>query len=270
LQKQKKKNDTQKQEEVVTRALTKAQPSAQKIPDTTVADSFIAQNKDVAANISSLSARPYDTPRLQDPSKVSNAERHLFLNDSASNNFTGRVTDNNNEPVAFATIHADKEAVTTDSNGYFKLWAQDSILNVTVSSAGFVSANKQLKSRKTNHISIQPDRSALSEVGISGLAAKKPANRHLADSVYPSGGWELFQEYVSKELGKSLDTLNDKEITGDVQLEFSIDKNGVPYNFTVLKSLNDKAASKAIEIIREGPRWITPSKSKKGRVTIQF
>jgi len=267
-QEEKKKNGAKKQEEVATRALAKTQPSARKIPDATIADSFIAQNKDVATDISSLSARaPDDTQRLQETSKVTNAKGHL-LNDDALNNFTGRVTDDNNQPVALAIIQADKESVTTDSNGYFKLRAQDSVLNVTVSSAGFVSANRELRSYTTNNISIKPDKTVLSETRTTLNAAK--AKRNLADSAYPSGGWELFQDYVSKKLGKSLDTLNDKEITGDVQLEFSIDKNGVPYNFIVLKSLNDKAASKAIELIREGPRWITASKSKKGRVTIQF
>ena len=84
------------------------------------------------------------------------------------------------------------------------------------------------------------------------------------------GGWESFQEYVYKKLGKPLDTLNNEEIANSVQIEFSIDENGLPYNFTVLKSLNDETASKVIEIIKEGPRWIATSKNKKGRVTIQF
>ncbi|HEY6976233.1 MAG TPA: carboxypeptidase-like regulatory domain-containing protein [Chitinophagaceae bacterium] len=265
---QKKKNEAKKQEEVTNRTSTKTQAFARKIPEAAVADSF-EKNKDVAADISSLSARlPNDTPGLQETSKVANVKSH-FLNSDGSNNFTGRVTDNNNEPVAYATIRADEEAVTADSNGYFKLRAQDSILNVIVSSAGFVSANKQLESRKTNHISILPDETALSEVAITGYA-KKQAKKNLVDSAYPSGGWKLFQEYVYKKSGKSIDTLNSKEMTGDVQIEFSIDKNGTPYDFIVLKSSDDKAASEAIEIIREGPRWITPSKDKKGRVTIQF
>src|SRR5207249_11663347 len=116
------------------------------------------------------------------------------------------------------------------------------------------------------------DKNSLSEIVVTGFATKKKAsNRNAnADSAYPSGGWESFQEYVYKKLGKPLDTLNDSDINDDVQIEFSIDENGIPYNFNVLKSLNDEAASKAIKIIKEGPRWITTHKNKKGKVTIQF
>ena len=119
--------------------------------------------------------------------REANAKRPSLLNNNALNNFSGRVTDNNNQPVAFATIQANDKAVTTDTNGYFKLQGPDSVLNVTVSSAGFVSANKQLKSYTTNNISMQPDKNALSEVAVTAYAAKKQAKKNLADSAYPSG-----------------------------------------------------------------------------------
>jgi outer membrane biosynthesis protein TonB len=183
LQKQKKKSDhVKKQEEVTTYALTKTQPSEQKTPNPIVADSFVPENKDARANISSLSA-PLTSDTLRLP---------------------------------------------------------------------------------------ETDKKTLSKVAVTVYAAKKQAQRNLADSTYPSGGWKLFREYVYKKSGKALDTSNGDEIAGNVQIEFSIDENGVPYNFTVLKSLNDETASTVIEIIREGPRWITTSKNKKGRVTIQF
>jgi len=271
-QKQKKKNNySERQEKVTTSALTKAQRSTEKNADAIVADSFVAENKDATANTSSLSAPlTYDTLRHQETLQAVNAKHYPGLNNNALNNFSGRVTNNNNQPVAFATIRANNKAATTDTNGYFKLQAPDSVLNVTVSSAGFVSANKQLKSYTTNNISMQPDKNALSQVAVTAYAAKKQGKENFADSAYPSGGWQSFREYVYKKLRKPLDTLNDEEIVNSVQIEFSIDGNGLPYNFTVLKSLNDETASKVIEILKEGPRWIATSKNKKGRVTIQF
>jgi hypothetical protein len=183
LQKQKRKNEhMRKPEEATTYALTKTQPSAKKIRDTIIADSFVEENNDAAANISSLS-KPlsYDTLRVQ-----------------------------------------------------------------------------------------ETDKKTPSDVSITSYATRKQAKRNLSDSAYPYGGWKLFQEYVYKKSGKILDTSSENKITGNVQIEFSIDENGVPYNFTVLKTLDDETASKVIEIIREGPQWIVTSKNKKGKVTIQF
>jgi len=91
-----------------------------------------------------------------------------------------------------------------------------------------------------------------------------------AEGAYPSGGWESFRAYVYKKLNNPFDSTRSPEITGDIQLEFYIDKNGEPYNFSVLKSANDSVTLKAIEIIKEGPKWIITSKEKKGRVTIKF
>jgi len=250
-QKQKKTNaNVQKQEEVTTSAFAKTEPSAQKNPDSIVAD--------------------YDTSRQQETSREANAKRPSLLNNNALNNFSGRVTDNNNQPVALATIQTNGKVVVTDTNGYFKLQSPDSVLNATVSSAGFVSANRQLKRYTINNISIHQPEEDLSEASVTALTARKSARNNLGDSAYPRGGWQSFQEYVYKKLDKHLDTANNQASANSVQIEFSIDENGLPYNFTVLKSLNDETASKVIEIIKEGPRWIATSKNKKGRVTIQF
>ena len=124
----------------------------------------------------------------------------------------------------------------------------------------------------TNNISIRPNSTALNDIVVTKLGAKtKQAGKVFnADSAYPSGGWESFQAYVYKKLNKPFDSTRSPEITGDVQLEFSIDENGEPYNFSVLRSANDASTSKAIEIIKSGPKWIATSKEKKGKVTIQF
>ncbi|HXL55579.1 MAG TPA: carboxypeptidase-like regulatory domain-containing protein, partial [Chitinophagaceae bacterium] len=200
-------------------------------------------------------------------------KRYLFLNNNALKDFQGSVTDNNSQPVPNAIVSLNnRRAVYTDAKGYFKLQAPDSLLNVNVSSVGYITRDALLKSNYANNIVIVPDKNSLSEVVVTDFATKKKALNRItnADSAYPSGGWESFQEYVYKKLGKPLDTLNNNETDDDVQVEFSIDKNGAPYNFHVLKSTNDATASKAIEIIKEGPRWITTHKNKKGKVTIQF
>jgi outer membrane biosynthesis protein TonB len=186
------------------------------------------------------------------------------------NNFSGRITDNNNQPVPYATLSANNNQAitTTDAKGNFKLQSTDSLLNVTVTSVGFVPETAQLKSSAANFISIQPDQKALNEIAVVGYGAKRKATDTI--SAYPAGGWESFQTYVYKKLKKPVDTTSAAQIMGDVQLEFSVDANGDPYNFSVLKSANEASASKAIEIIKDGPKWITTGRNKKGKVTIQF
>lgn len=229
-----------------------------------------ATEKDFTASISSLYEAKQDSTIKQAP-VASEENTSMFLNKTV-NTFIGRVVDTNNQPVAYATINMDnKQRVTTDINGNFKLQFPDSLVNVNVSSVGFVTANAQLKDYQMNVISIEPDKTALDEVVTTGYGIKKLSKKNAdADSVYPSGGWESFQAYVYRKLNKPFDSANNRIISGDVELEFLIDDNGEPYNFSVIKSINDVSASKAIQIVKEGPKWIATSKEKKGKVTIKF
>lgn len=200
-------------------------------------------------------------------------KRYFYSNNNALiNNFLGRVTDTNNQPVPYATISVNNNQAitTTDAKGNFKLQAPDSLLKVTVSSVGFMPETTHLKSTVANFISIQQDKNVLNDVVITGYGAKNKNVKTDTANAYPLGGWESFQAYVYKKLKKPVDTTSAAQIMGDVQLEFSIDSNGDPYNFSVLKSSNNESASKAIEIIKEGPKWITAGRNKKGKVTIQF
>lgn len=202
----------------------------------------------------------------------SREKKYLYSNNNALiNNFSGRVTDNNNQPVPYATVSASNyQTVITDAKGNFKLQAPDSLLKVTISSIGFVPETTQLKSTTANFISIEQDKNALNDVVVVGYGAKRKKGITDTSNAYPEGGWESFQAYVYKKLKKPFDTTSAAQIMGNVQLEFSIDANGDPYNFSVLKSANEASASKAIEILKDGPKWITTGRNKKGQVTIQF
>ncbi len=189
------------------------------------------------------------------------------------NEFKGRVTDNNNQPVANATINAgNRRATSTDASGNFVLKAPDSLLNVTVSSVGFVSAQTALKKNTNNNIYIAPDNQSLSEVVVTGFATDKKARNKSAqaDSAFPAGGWESFQKYVYKQLGKEPDTLSNWTYSNGVEVEFVINDEGVPYNFKVNGSYSDELSAKAINIIKNGPKWIATRATKKTKVTIPF
>ena len=197
-----------------------------------------------------------------------------YFNNNLVKQFKGRVTDNNNQPVANAIINAgDLHTTYTDARGYFALNAPDSLLNVTVSSLGFAQAQTELRSNYVNNISVVPDNQSLSEIVVTGYSTEKKAmsKKAEADSLFPAGGWQSFQDYVYKKLHKKLDSTNNGgTVTGNVEIEFLVREDGTPYNFNIVRSLNQAKDAQAIDIIKNGPRWIGGRKNKKAKVTIPF
>ena len=198
----------------------------------------------------------------------------LYANNNLVNEFKGRVTDNYNQPVANAVVSTpDQRATYTDAAGNFIFKSPDSLLNVTVASLGYFSAQTKLKRNAENNIAIVPDSKTLSEVVVSGYSTKNKMLRkdNSSDSATPAGGWESFQKYVYNQLGKEQDTtLTVQPYNNGVEVEFVINDDGVPYNFKVKGSYSDELTSKAIDIIKHGPKWIAARKNKKAKVTIPF
>jgi hypothetical protein len=200
----------------------------------------------------------------------------LMNNNAALNQFSGVVLDNRNQPVPGALVNTtDKRAVVTDNNGYFRMLAPDSTLQVFVSSVGYETTKTNLSPGIANRVAIEPSRQSLSDVVITGYGARKKEIRRTyrnADSAYPAGGWESFQEYVYKKMNMPFDSSSNAIITthGAVEIEFSINEAGNPYNFNILQSSGKENDERAINTLKEGPRWITSKKNKKGKVVIQF
>jgi CarboxypepD_reg-like domain len=188
--------------------------------------------------------------------------------------FKGRVLDNNLNPVANALVNATgQKATVTNADGYFTIQAPDTSLTVTVSSIGFNQQQAQLQANAANKIALAPDNKSLSEVVVTGYASKKKASMRsvTTDSAFPAGGWESFQDYVYKKLHQKLDSTNNgPKVMGNVEIEFQVNEDGKPFNFNIVQSLDETSDKKAINILKEGPRWIANTKRKKARVTIPF
>jgi len=196
----------------------------------------------------------------------------LMNNNMSLNNFSGFVVDNNKQPVANALVNAgSKYAAFTDMNGYFNVLAPDSTLKVSVSSVGYTTTNVSLLQGYSNKIAIVPDEASLSEMVVTGYSSKKKAIETLKpngnDTTFPAGGWQSFQEYVYKKMNKPFDSTNNEIITphGSVEIEFSVDEDGDPYNINVVKSSGTKNDEKVVQAIKEGPRWITSKKHNKSK-----
>ncbi|MBS1747736.1 MAG: carboxypeptidase-like regulatory domain-containing protein [Bacteroidetes bacterium] len=194
--------------------------------------------------------------------------------------FSGKVVDVNNKAIPGALIQsADKKnEVITDLDGNFYLKAIDTTLNVTASTVGYLQQSSKLKSGYNAPIILHTTTNSLNEVVTVGYGTVKNAKNDvlkntrtaLSDSTMPVGGWQNFNHYVLTQLNK--DTLSEPEVYSNdlVELEFLVDNAGNPYNIKVVKPLDKTRNTKAIDILKNGPRWISTSNKKITKLAISF
>lgn len=207
---------------------------------------------------------------------VSNKKRYIYSNNNMIA-LNGRVFDNTGKavPNAMINISGTNTTVVTDATGKFKISIPDTVSQATVSAVGYDAKEIALASRDKNIIFLQQNNTSLNEVVVTSLGLKKDASeiKVSADkkNATPVGGWEVFEGYVQGRLSIIQDTTDDNYIYGnEVELEFAIDENGNPYNFSVISPPDSELDKKTIDAVAEGPRWICKSKNKKTRVKIKF
>lgn len=201
----------------------------------------------------------------------------------------GRVITKNGAPIRFATIAYSKDkAVATDSAGYFLIDAKDSLLNATVSSVGFNSANIKLSNKKLNQIEMKESAQNLDEVVVIGYGTQKRkditgsvaaitskdksiANNGSGDSVLmPQGGWENFKVYINHKLTSDTSLISEP-VTGNIEFELNLDEDGAPTKVHILQSPDKKLNKQLSEAILEGPKWIIGHKKRrKQKINIQL
>lgn len=185
-------------------------------------------------------------------------------------NFAAQVVGPDNTPLPFANVSVVKEQVGTyaDARGNFRLVSSDSLIQVQVKSAGYVSRYITLNSATSNNkIMLAEDNDALKEKTlVAGKAFSLDKSRRVAlvpDSVInvePADGWSNYDTYITNNLSVPDDMLQ-KKIHGEVELSFEVESNGAITNLKVDKSLCQDCDEAALKAIKDGPRW----KVKKGR-----
>ena len=184
----------------------------------------------------------------------------------------GTVTDIHHMPVPNAKIILqDSTAAVTDRNGNFRIATTDSTAIASISAFGYKPLQKQQLKRSYNSIVLKEKPFLLSDIEVIniGTTGKKEED---TTAIMPEGGWQSFREYVYNKLQKKYDTTNiaNAYIDGDLQLEFTIDDEGVPIDFQVLHAPDAQTANEAISAIKTGPRWINRYKKNKMRITVRY
>lgn len=194
--------------------------------------------------------------------------------------FIGQVVAIDNTPLPFAHIRIPRNNARTyaDARGNFKLVAPDSILNVEIKSAGYISRSSTLNTNILyNKIVLDEDKLGLNQRTIiigNGAKLKKKQNTIFEpDSishVEPEDGWDSYDTYIANNISLPDETVQNN-IHGEVEVSFDVQRNGAISNLRIEKSLCAECDKEALRIIKEGPQWrVKKGKKATAKVKVNF
>lgn len=194
--------------------------------------------------------------------------------------FVAEVIGADKMPLPFARINIPAENVGTytDVNGKFRLVGVDSILNIEVRAAGFASRNFNISSNAAKNTLILNEVSfdakdiveLKSKANKSNVANRKAMQFDTVLNVEPVDGWSNYDTYLNNNITLPSEVLQ-KNIHGDVEVSFDLQKNGKMSNVNISKSLCGNCDAEALRVIKEGPQWkVKKGKKEKGKVKVKF
>jgi TonB family protein len=194
--------------------------------------------------------------------------------------FIAEVVGADKAPLPFAKINIPAENVGTytDVNGKFRLVGVDSTLNIEVRAAGFASRTFNIASgvAKNTLVLNEAPFAAKDIVQLKRKATNNNTenrNRMQFDTVLnaePVDGWSNYNTYLNNNITSPEEVLQ-KNIHGEVEVSFDVQKDGKISNVNIDKSLCGNCDQEAARAIKEGPQWkVKKGKKEKARVKISF
>lgn len=249
-------------------------------------DNTIVANEQRAMNDQSVAGATTPAPSMNEMKQKENvtiakSEDKKELADVHLNKFTGKVVDENNQPMPFANIKEKKSGIGTyaDANGNFSLISADSILNVETKYAGYFVKSVQIRSNQPQKIILKdeavianaPTQEKLYEKNKSRPSAMKTEVNE-SDYTEPFDGWQKYNIYVANNLRNDLfkNKMQSSE-TKQVEISFDVNPDGTIANFKVERSNCNTCNSEAIRLLKEGPKWKSKTgKKERSRYIVQF
>lgn len=191
------------------------------------------------------------------------------------NNFSGRVVDQRNNAVPYASVRMNNsnQVTSTNNDGYFQIKSPDTLLNLSINSAGYETRNVTLRGNEPQNVTLEQDGKKLKEVVVTASSARKRSMKAETKlSVYvmdaqPVIGWDEYNKY----LDSSKHAADNANPPGEVVISFSVNKRGQLSDFTIEQSLNKARDNEAIRLVKEGPEWkLLKGKKTRARVIITF
>ncbi|MCW3072979.1 MAG: hypothetical protein JWP69_48 [Flaviaesturariibacter sp.] len=258
------------------------------LSDTTVADVAVAQSPVAGSTVSkpapsstslaketapvSVEAQSFDH-RLS--GRINGLQMDSVVGASAFNTpqtFRGAVTDpaGNAIPFASITVRQTNAGIQSDKNGKFEISVPDTTAIVTVNAVGYQTNQVALNNLQQNRIVLAESNQQLNEVVVTrSRAAKKVAPTHVIEGqLEPKEGWTRYDDYLAENIEAPENKL-ERPMSGEVSLSFDVNNDGEPINIKVEKSLCASCDRKAIQLLKQGPKW-KREKGKRGKVTMRF
>ena len=192
--------------------------------------------------------------------------------------FAGKVLDEDGDPVAFATVSSKKGVgAVTDSKGNFSIKTPDSIVDVTIAGMGYLPGTARLHHNQAQHFQLLENKKDLSDLVVSSMGKKKKFDVTIDKNEYlnketgykPLKGWRHLNNYLLININDYREA-SEEYISGDVEIEFEINKNGRPVVVRVVDASDHSNAEKAIELIQKGPLWKKGKPGTKARLLVSF
>lgn len=192
--------------------------------------------------------------------------------------FKGKVVDQEGNPLAFATVKSKKGvSAVTDGKGNFSIKSTDSILEVSVASIGYTPVTTRLNSNIQQRINLEENLPSLSEVVVTAQGRKKKFGVTIDRNEYlnketgykPLKGWRHLNNYLLSNINEYRDEAEEYN-SGEVEVEFEVNKNGQPIDIRVVESNDAHNADETIKLIKNGPLWKKGKPGTKARLLISF
>lgn len=164
---------------------------------------------------------------------------------------TGRISEkpipNNLQPVPGVNgmIRGNNGINETDSIHYFA--ADAAKKSKSINASGFYSAQKT-PDKDSVKLAAQQYNASLNEVVVTGYGTQKAPSK-VVQEAHPLIGWNDFNAYLKQK------AVTDQK-TGVVRISFIVSSIGTVSDFNVIKSLDDAADKKAVDLIKTGSKWL--------------
>lgn len=174
----------------------------------------------------------------------------------------GKVLDSEtNTPLADIVIKdlISNKTTKADSLGRFVMVSDSNQVNLALNYIGY--EPKQLLAGTSElQIRLDPIQNSLEEVVVSGYSKKTS----MPKNPRPIGGWRAFEAYIKKATKAS------GLSAGIVILQFDLDNQGYPIHIKVTQPVSAIHDKKAIQLLKDGPKWEQATKHINIQVQIEF
>lgn len=226
-----------------------------------------------------------DTKKSIVQSDVSANATSIASNQATFSNKNAGPSVSNNATYNYSPLNTNAAEITSKEVATKKADLKDEDKVNTDSKAKYV-ANSNASVVNLPTIRVKRD-STVESIPVTGYFSKKQAAKPVTfklskeDSLsVPVNGWDAFNNYLQKNSAYKTITYDTaftpvtitNQKTGEeiVGLEFDIDTNGKPQKIKVTKSVDEETDAKAIELLKNGPKWQASKKKAKGKVAIKF